>query len=46
MRSYLLAKRKFLRENTPHDHIMIVPGSRTEQVEGGGARYGLCGVRS
>lgn len=35
MRSYLLAKRKFLRENTPHDHIMIVPGSRTEQVEGG-----------
>ena len=35
VRSYLLAKRKFLRENTPHDHIMIVPGSRTEQVEGG-----------
>lgn len=35
VRSYLLAKRKFLRENTSHEHLMIVPGSKTEQVEGG-----------
>lgn len=35
VRSYLLAKRKFLQENTPHHHLLIVPGDRTKQVEGG-----------
>jgi alpha-1,6-mannosyltransferase len=35
VRSYLLEKRKFLRENTSHEHLMIVPGSQTERVEGG-----------
>ena len=35
VRSYLLAKRRYIRERTSHEHILIVPGSRTEQVEGG-----------
>ena len=35
VRSYLEAKRKYIRDHTPHDHLMIVPGARTEQVEGG-----------
>jgi len=35
VRSYLEAKRRYIREHTPHEHLMIVPGARTEQVEGG-----------
>ena len=35
VRSYLLAKRRYIRERTSHEHLLIVPGSRTEQVEGG-----------
>ena len=27
--------RRYIREHTPHEHLMIVPGARTEQVEGG-----------
>ena len=35
VRSYLLAKRAYIREHTSHQHLLIVPGSRTEQIEGG-----------
>lgn len=35
VRSYLEAKRRYIRDHTDHDHLMIVPGGRTEQVEGG-----------
>jgi alpha-1,6-mannosyltransferase len=35
VRSYLEAKRKYMRDHTPHEHLMIVPGARTERVEGG-----------
>ena len=35
VRSYLEAKRKYIRDHTSHEHLMIVPGARTEQVEGG-----------
>lgn len=35
VRSYLEAKRRYLREHTSHEHLMVVPGARTEQVEGG-----------
>ena len=35
VRSYLEAKRRYVRDQTPHEHLLIVPGSRTEQVEGG-----------
>ena len=35
VRSYLLAKRDYIREHTSHHHLLIVPGSRTEQIEGG-----------
>lgn len=35
VRSYLEAKRRYIRDHTPHEHLMIVPGARTEQVEGG-----------
>lgn len=29
------AKRRYIRDHTDHEHLMIVPGGRTEQVEGG-----------
>ena len=35
VRSYLEAKRRYIRDHTDHEHLMIVPGARTEQVEGG-----------
>lgn len=35
VRSYLEAKRRYIRDQTTHDHLMIVPGARTEQLEGG-----------
>jgi len=35
VRSYLEAKRRYIRDHTDHDHLMVVPGGRTEQVEGG-----------
>lgn len=35
VRSYLEAKRRYIRDHTDHEHLMIVPGGRTEQVEGG-----------
>ena len=35
VRSYLEAKRRYIRDHTPHEHLTIVPGARTEQVEGG-----------
>jgi len=35
VRSYLEAKRNYFRDHTSHEHLMIVPGARTEQVEGG-----------
>ncbi|NBS54661.1 glycosyltransferase [bacterium] len=35
VRSYLEAKRKYIRDHTSYDHLMIVPGARTERVEGG-----------
>lgn len=35
VRSYLEAKRKYIRDQTRHEHLMIVPGARTEQLEGG-----------
>ena len=35
VRSYLEAKRRYIRDHTQHEHLMIVPGARTEQVEGG-----------
>jgi alpha-1,6-mannosyltransferase len=35
VRSYLEAKRRYIRDHTNHEHLMIVPGGRTEQVEGG-----------
>ena len=35
VKSYLQAKRQFILDHTPHEHLMIVPGSKTEQVEGG-----------
>jgi len=35
VKSYLQAKRDYILNHTPHEHLMIVPGSRTEQVEGG-----------
>lgn len=35
VRSYLEAKRRYLRDHTSHEHLMIVPGARTEQLEGG-----------
>jgi len=35
VRSYLEAKRRYFRDHTDHEHLMIVPGARTEQVEGG-----------
>lgn len=35
VRSYLQAKRTYIREQTSHQHLMIVPGERTEQVEDG-----------
>ncbi|MCX6935796.1 MAG: glycosyltransferase [Verrucomicrobia bacterium] len=35
VRSYLLAKREFIRNHTSHEHLLIVPGERTEQVEAG-----------
>jgi len=38
VRSYLEAKRKYIRDHTPHEHLMIVPGAKTEQVEGGRTR--------
>ena len=38
VRSYLEAKRRFIRDHTPHEHLMVVPGARTEQIEGGRAQ--------
>ena len=35
VRSYLMAKRAYIRKHTDHEHLLIVPGERTEQVEGG-----------
>ena len=35
VKSYLQAKRRYILEQTPHEHLMIVPGARTEQVEAG-----------
>jgi len=35
VKSYLQAKRQYILEQTPHEHLMIVPGARTEQVEAG-----------
>ena len=35
VKSYLQAKRQYILEQTPHEHLMIVPGAKTEQVEGG-----------
>lgn len=35
VKSYLQAKRQYILDQTPHEHLMIVPGSKTEQVEGG-----------
>lgn len=35
VRSYLEAKRRFIRDQTTHEHLMVVPGARTEQIEGG-----------
>lgn len=35
VKSYLQAKRQYILHKTPHEHLMIVPGSKTEQVEGG-----------
>lgn len=35
VRSYLEAKRRYIRDHTDHEHLMIVPGARTEQVEAG-----------
>jgi len=35
VKSYLQAKRQFIIDETPYEHLMIVPGSKTEQVEGG-----------
>ena len=35
VRSYLEAKRKYIRDHTAHEHLMIVPGACTERVEGG-----------
>ena len=35
VRSYLMAKRDFIRRKTSHEHLLIVPGEKTEQVEGG-----------
>lgn len=35
VRSYLMAKRRFIREQTDHEHLLVVPGQKTEQVEGG-----------
>jgi len=35
VRSYLEAKRRYIRDHTQHEHLMVVPGARTEQVEGG-----------
>jgi alpha-1,6-mannosyltransferase len=35
VRSYLEAKRRFIRDQTAHEHLMVVPGARTEQIEGG-----------
>ena len=38
VRSYLEAKRRFIRDHTRHEHLMVVPGARTEQIEGGRAQ--------
>ena len=35
VRSYLMAKRDFIRRKTSHEHLLIVPGEKTEKVEGG-----------
>jgi len=35
VRSYLEAKRRFIRDQTAHEHLMVVPGARTKQIEGG-----------
>ena len=33
MRTYLLHKRRHILDNTPHRHLMIIPGSRDEVIE-------------
>lgn len=35
VKSYLQAKRRFILNETPHEHLMVVPGKRTEELEGG-----------
>ena len=35
VKSYLQAKRRYILEQTPHEHLMIVPGARTVQEESG-----------
>jgi len=35
VKSYLQAKRNYILNHTPHEHLMIVPGSKTEELEGG-----------
>lgn len=35
VKSYLQAKRRFILNETPHEHLMIVPGRTTEELEGG-----------
>lgn len=40
MKSYLQAKRRFILNETPHEHLMVVPGKKTEELEGGAERYG------
>jgi alpha-1,6-mannosyltransferase len=33
VRTYLLHKRRHILENTPHSHLMIIPGARDEVIE-------------
>lgn len=35
VKSYLQAKRRFILNETPHEHLMVVPGKKTEELEGG-----------
>src|SRR3954447_3890528 len=37
VRTYLLHKRRHILENTPHSHLLIIPGTRDEVVDEGRA---------